>query len=416
MCKRQGLTRSPFIRSPLWLRISLLALVALVSPVCSTKLDAQILAKPSSEMMAGLQPFVDHHTLAGAVVLVANKDKVLSLTPIGYADLGAQKKMAPDTLFWIASMSKPMTATALMMLVDEGKVNVDDPVEKYLPEFKGQMYVAEKDENHILLKKPRHPILVRNILSHTSGLAHLSPMEKPAGPGNATYDVLSLADAVHGHAMSSLKFDPDSSFEYSNAGINTAGRIIEVVSKMPYEQFMAERLFKPLGMTDTTFIPTGEQLQRLAKSYMANPEKNGLKERPIHQLSYPLTNPRRAPMPAGGLFSTASDIMKFCQMILNNGVSGGKRYISEAALKAMTSKQTGDANKQNYGFGWSMADGTIGHGGAYKTDMTIDPKLGLITVFLVQQQGDWPNKDGGHILSVIRAKASTFGADTIKDK
>ena len=351
-------------------------------------------------MAACMQPFVDRHTLAGAVTLVATKEKVLSLAAVGYADVAAKEKMETNALFWIASMTKPMTATAFMMLVDEGKVDLNDPVEKYLPEFKGQMFAAEKSADHLLLTKPCHPILVRNILSHTSGLPPVSPMEHP------THDLLSLRDAVNSHAMSPLKFDPDSSYEYSNAGINTAGRIIEVVSGMPYEKFMEERLFKPLGMTDTTFVPTQEQVRRLAKSYKSNTARNGLEETTISQLSYPLTDSRRQPMPAGGLFSTASDVLKFCRLILNHGVYEGKRFISEAAIQRMTTKQTGDANKQSYGFGWGVGGNTFGHGGAYKTDLTINSQQGLITIFMVQQSGDWPTPDGKEILPTVHATAA----------
>jgi CubicO group peptidase (beta-lactamase class C family) len=138
---------------------------------------------------------VDRHTLAGAVALVATKDKVLAVATAGFADIAAQKAMAPDAIFWIASQSKPITATALMMLVDEGKVNVEDPVEKYLPEFRGQMVIAEQDDNHMLLKKPTHPVKVREILSHTSGFRFSSPMEQP------TLDGLPLRDAVRSHAL-----------------------------------------------------------------------------------------------------------------------------------------------------------------------------------------------------------------------
>ena len=179
-----------------------------------------------------LQPFVDSHTLAGAVVLVADRDKVLDLEAVGYADVAAKTPMKTDDLFWIASMSKPMTAAAFMMLVDEGKVKLDDPVEKYLPEFKDQWVIAEQDKDHMLLKRPTHPITVRNILSHTSGLPFTSAMETP------TLDLLPLRDAVRSYAMTPLQFEPDSKYQYSNAGINTAGRIIEVVSGMPYEEFL----------------------------------------------------------------------------------------------------------------------------------------------------------------------------------
>ena len=354
-------------------------------------------AAPS--LTASLQPFVDSHTLAGAVTLVASRDKVLGLEAVGYADVAAKRPMRTDCLFWIASMSKPITATALMMLVDEGKVNVDEPVEKYLPEFKGQCLAVEQDRHRVLLKKPRHPITVRNVLSHTSGLPFKSPMEQP------TLDLLPLAQAVRTYAVSPLQFEPDSKYQYSNAGINTAGRIIEVVSGMPYEEFLVKRLFAPLGMKDTCFRPNKEQLQRLAKSYGLNAAKTGLEEIPITQLKYPLDDPARQPMPAGGLFSTAADLSLFCRMILAGGTFGGKRYLSDKSLQQMTSPQTGPL-PESYGFGWDVdrKTGTFGHGGAYSTNMRIDPARQLVMIFLVQHAA-WPNNSGNGVLSAFQQAA-----------
>ena len=354
----------------------------------------------SANGIAGvLLPFVERHTLAGAVTLVASKDKVLSLEAVGWADIAMRKPMKTDALFWIASQSKPMTATALMMLVDEGKVNVEDPVENYLPEFKGQMLVVEQDQEHMLLKRPARPITVRDVLSHTSGLPFASRVEP-------RIDLHPLREAAISYALTPLKSQPGTRYDYSNAGINTAGRIIEVVSGMPYEQFMETRLFKPLGMKDTTFWPTEEQVSRLAKSYKPDAVRTGLEETTINQLTYPLTNRDRGPSPAGGLFSTAHDVARFCQMILNGGVLDGRRYVSEAAVKQMTSKQTGDAIKEGYGFGWSTGGGSFGHGGAYATHMGIDSQRGLITVFMVQHAG-FPG-DGGKSLGAFRQAAEAL--------
>ena len=339
---------------------------------------------------ASLQPFVDRHVLAGAVTLVASREKTLSVQAVGFADVAAKKRLSTDALFWIASQSKPMTAAALMMLVDEGKVNLEDAVERYLPEFKGQMVVVERDADHVLLRKPGHPIKVRELLTHTSGLPFKSPMEEP------TLDLLPLRDAVRIYALRPLQFEPGTKYDYSNAGINTAGRIIEVVSGFSYETFMEQRLFKPLGMKDTTFWPSSAQARRLAKSYQPNADQSGLEETTITQLRYPLTDRKRQPVPAGGLFSTAQDVGRFCQMILNGGVFNGKRYLSEAAITQMTSKQTGDMLKEGYGFGWSIHGTSFGHGGAYSTSMNVDPQRGLITVFMVQHAG-FPRQEGAAI-------------------
>jgi CubicO group peptidase (beta-lactamase class C family) len=215
-------------------------------------------AQTAEKLSGSVEPFVGRQELAGAVMLVADKEQVLAAEAVGWADIAGEKPMQTDSIFWIASQSKPITASALMMLVDEGKVNVNDPVEKYLPEFQGQMVVVEKDAEHVLLRRPQHPITVKNVLSHTSGLPFKSALEEP------TLDLFSLVARVRSYAMTPLDFEPDSKYQYSNAGINTAARIIEVVEDMPFEQFLDERLFQPLGMRDTTFWPSEEQVARIA--------------------------------------------------------------------------------------------------------------------------------------------------------
>jgi CubicO group peptidase (beta-lactamase class C family) len=355
---------------------------------------------------AYLQPLVSNHTIAGAVTLVATKDRTVYLKPIGYRDLASKAPMPADAMFWIASTSKPMTVTAVMMLVDEGKINLNDPVEKYLPEFNGQLVRAANPASPTGTPgeagpqaSPRlvpavHPILVREILSHTSGL----PFRSAAQPG--ALDLLPLKVAVKSFASEPLLFQPGTNYSYSNEGINTAARIIEVVTGMPYEQFMQERLFTPLGMKDTTFWPTTEQIGRLAKSYRLDKPTQNLAEQPIDQLTYPLDDRQhRYPMPAGGLFSTAADVSIFCKMILNGGVLNGKRYLSQTALHEMTTEQNGGLGKKSYGFGWSISASGFGHGGAYKNAMEIDVEKGRILVFMVQQNGPWGTAEGDGIVS-----------------
>lgn len=299
------------------------SLLAVLAGLASS---GSVFAETPASSAALLQPFVQKHELAGAVALVADKDKLLSVEAVGFADVAKGRAMKTDSVFWIASQSKPMTATAVMMLVDEGKIALDDPVEKYLPEFRGQRVVVEKDDNHTLLQKPAHPITIREVLSHMSGLPFKSAIEEP------TLDGLPLAAAVRSYAMTPLQTEPGTHYQYSNAGINTAARIIEVVAGVKYEDFMQRRLFGPLGMKDTTFWPSEAQARRVASSYRPDAGKTNLVEFPIDQLIYPLTDrTRRFPMPAGGLFSTARDTALFCRMLLNGGELNGRRYLSEAA-------------------------------------------------------------------------------------
>jgi len=353
--------------------LGLFAGLALCVPVC---------AQAQASAAAALQPFVDKHELAGAVALVADKDKVLSVEAVGFADIAGKQAMKADALFWIASQSKAMTATAVMMLVEEGKITLNDPVEKYLPEFRGQMVVAEKDNEHMLLRKPRHPITIREVLTHMSGLPFKSAIEEP------TLDGLPLAAAVRSYAMTPLQTEPGTHYQYSNAGINTAARILEVVSGMKYDDFMQRRLFDPFGMKDTTFWPTEEQARRIAKSYRPDDAKTNLVETRIDQLIYPLTDRvHRFPMPAGGLFSTAQDTALFCRMLLNGGKVDGTRYLSEAAFKELTKRQTPESVQESYGFGLSVGADSFGHGGAFATNMEIRPAKGLVLIWMVQHSG-----------------------------
>ena len=201
-----------------------------------------------------LQSFVEKHIASGVVALVANKDGVLALEKAGYASLANKPPIREDAAFWIASMSKSLTGTALMMLVDEGKVSLDDPVEKYIAEFKGQMVAGTGGTE--TPRPPKHPITVREIMDHTSGLVLAS--EKTLKRTQM------LKDDVAEYAAHPLRQEPGTKYEYNNCGINTGGRIIEVVSGLAYADFMQQRLLDPLGMKDTTCWPNEEQAARLA--------------------------------------------------------------------------------------------------------------------------------------------------------
>jgi CubicO group peptidase (beta-lactamase class C family) len=390
----------------------LILVLTLLSFPLSVQAQGSAPSEHSDAIRSYLQPLIDNHTLAGAVTLVATPDRILYLQAAGYRDLSVKATMPTNAMFWIASTSKSMTATAFMMLVDEGKVSLDDPVEKYLPEFHGQMVKVANDgkaqngqapsgsQTSSQLLAAIHPILVREILSHTSGL----PFRSSAQPG--ALDTLSLKDSVLSFAAEPLLFQPGTSYGYSNEGIDTAARIIEGVSGMPYEKFMQQRLFDPLGMKDTTFWPDAEQITRLAETYKLDPKIKDLVNVRISQLTYPLNDWRhRFPMPAGGIFSTATDLSKFCQMILNGGTLNGVRYLTPASLRMMTSVQNGGMEKRDYGFGWFVSKNGFGHGGAFNNAMDIDTTTGRIFIFMVQQDGPWGTSRGDAMIPTLERLA-----------
>ncbi len=387
----------PTLRAACFLAVSLVALrpASRAADFDETKLA---LIRP------GMQRFVDDHQIAGAVTVVGTPKGIVSLEAVGQRRLDSGDAMPKDALFRIASMTKPITATGILILADEGKLSVDDAVEKHLPEFRGQMLVAERKPDQLTLKKTPRPITLRDLLTHTSGLPAYPPgLSDLYRKRNRT-----LAESTLAVSQRPLEFEPGSRWSYSNSGIDTLGRVIEVVSGKDYETFLAERVFKPLHMKDTTFRPSKEQLRRLAGLYGLKDGKlvaapDALIGRPIEM---------RHPIPAGGLYSTSADQARFYRMMLNGGKLDGERILSPESVKAMTRVQTGDLKcgftpGMSHGLGFAvvrepqgvtamLSPGSFGHGGAFGTQSWADPKRGLFVILLIQRSG-LPNSDASEM-------------------
>ncbi|HEY2953163.1 MAG TPA: serine hydrolase domain-containing protein [Verrucomicrobiae bacterium] len=373
-----------------------------------------------AEVSKRMKAFVDDGTISGAVTLVARHDRILSLDAVGLADLKAEKPMRPDNLFWIASMTKPITAVAVLMLQDEGKLKVEDTVEKYLPEFRNQWLIQERTSNSLTLTRPARPITLRDLLTHTSGLGDVSSPRPDS----------TLAELVMAYAQQPLKFAPGSKWEYCNPGINTLGRIVEVVSGQKYEVFLDRRIFRPLGMKDTTFWPSSGQAKRLAKSYKPAKTGRGLEETDIYFIKGGLSDRKRTPYPAGGLFSTAGDMARFYQMALNAGTFNGRKIISKESIDLMTRTQSGEiktgfTDGMSWGFGFQvvkepqgvtgmLSPGAFGHGGAYATQSWADPKQDLILVLMIQRTG-FPNGDASPVRKAFQETAVAAANEHEKD-
>jgi CubicO group peptidase (beta-lactamase class C family) len=366
---------------------------------------------------AAMQRFVGEGQTAGAVTLIGGAEGAPEIQAVGRADVEKDLPMSTGTIFRVASMTKPITALAIMMLVDEGKLKVDDRVDKYLPEFAGQKLVAGKDGVNAILKDPSRPITVRDLLTHTSGLPDSMPPGLPAIDPKRN---MTLAEAVKFFAKRPLTFEPGSKWSYSNAGMAALGRIVEVVSDRSYDEFLRERLFAPLGMVDTTFYPTPEQMPRVAVTY---DRKDGKLVADDSSRVAP-TRDKRYPSPAGGLYSTAPDLAKLYRMLLHRGAVGGRRYLSEAGLAEMTRLQTGEiktgfTDGMGYGLGFgvvrtpsgvteALSPGTFGHGGAWGTQAWIDPKRGEFVVLLIQRNG-LGNSDASEIRREFQRAAFSGG-------
>ncbi|HZN34154.1 MAG TPA: serine hydrolase domain-containing protein, partial [Pirellulaceae bacterium] len=289
------------------LAIGCLLLVAAGSAAgFAAELDPQKLAAIAPRM----EQFVKEGTIAGAVTVVGNAQGIAQLDAVGLQSLESKQPMPRSAVFRIASMTKPITAIGIMQLQDQGLLSVEDPVEKHLPEFKGQLLIDSREGERVTLKKPPRPITIRDLLTHTSGL----PGGFPAGYSDLYFTRQhTLKEATLAQAQRPLEFEPGSKWAYCNAGIDTLGRIIEVKSGQKYEDYLAARVFKPLGMTDTSAYPDEKQLARLAGLY-------GQREGKLYFADYVLIGPTkgaRHPIPAGGLFSTGADLAKLYQAMLN---------------------------------------------------------------------------------------------------
>ncbi len=349
----------------------LLALLVVPSLCCaldSVKLDA---------IPAAMEQALAAKQAAGVVTLVMEKGKVVHHSASGMANVAKGKRMEKDALFWIASMTKSVNATAVMLLVDDGKLVLDSPASKWLPEL-AQVKLADGTA-------PLKPITLHMLLSHTAGIAF--PSRKPSD------GAISLKSYVASLIKTPLAFQPGSSYEYG-FGPTVAGRIIEIVSGMKYDEFLTKRLFLPLGMKDTQFNPDEAHRARIAQTYKTDEDTHKLVPgyNPFVTSDVSVTH---MPEPAGGLFSTAADMGRFYSMIASGGELDGVRFLSKKAVQDMTTPVTAGGKQLNYASGWqvntetqrvcsAMPVGSFGHGGAFATNGWIDPASDIVTVFLVQ--------------------------------
>lgn len=353
---------------------------------------------------AAMEKMMEQKEISGAVTVVVGKDKILHIESSGLANVAEKKPMTSDTLFWIASMTKPVTGVAVLMLQDEGKLKVSDAVEKYLPEFANLKTPSGKPAN----------LTITQILTHTSGLGEAS--------GPEAQKAKTLADLVPIWLATPMKYETGEKWQYTQSGINAASRIVEVVSGMSFDQFLEKRLFAPLGMKNTTFYPTDEQRANLVTAYA---KKEGALEMVPPR---PEFGPRdKPPQGNGGLYSTPRDYARFCQMLLNGGSLDGKKYLTADAMKYLSTPQTGDLptgffqpkNGKNYGWGLGtcvlkephdgvaqmLSPGTFGHGGAWGTQAWVDPVKGVAYVLMVQRS-NFPNSDASDVRQEFQTAAA----------
>jgi CubicO group peptidase (beta-lactamase class C family) len=346
-----------------------------------------------------LQELVDSGNVPGVVALVSQHGKVECSEAVGLANIEEKRPMRVDTVFQIMSMTKNFTGVAIMALVEDGKLELRRPVEDYLPEFRGIQVEQKLPNGSVELQAPHRPPTVWQLMSHTSGLGGDPDGELADNPRTLR---VPLDEAVKFYGHEHLQFEPGTRWRYSNMGIAALGRIIEVVSGQDYVQFMKARLLEPLGLKDTFFFPPADKRDRIALVYK---HVDGKLVRSGDEILAGDSAKYRAgakyPAPEFGLYSTAPDLLRFYQMLLNGGTYEGRRYLSRQSIDTMTRVFTPDVEPAghlggtSYGLTFEIvtkpagtlllhSPGTFGHGGAFGTEGWIDPANDLIRIELEQ--------------------------------
>ena len=368
----------------------------------------------SSERLArirtAMQRYVDKKLVPGVVTLVARRGRVVHLEAVGYRDAESQAPMTTDVIFRIASMTKPITSVAAMMLYEEGHFLLSDPISKWLPEFK-EMKVAvpvdegEKGATPYTLVPASRPITIKHLLTHTAGLANayrgLTQQEYTKASARQSPNE-TTADTIKRIAKLPLNFHPGDKWEYGPA-TDVVGRLVEVISGETLDEFFRKRIFAPLAMTDTYFYLPESKVSRLAALYQpdeANANRMKLTESPTKESRW-VKEPHVYFAGAGGLVSTVADYVKFHQMMLNGGELNGVRLLGRKTVELMTANHIGDLpvwlTGPGYGFGLGYSvvkdigetgqpgsAGNYGWGGAFCTYFWVDPTEELIGIMMTQ--------------------------------
>lgn len=352
-----------------------------------------------------MQKYIDDKLVPGVVTLVARKGKVVHFESQGFMDVDSGKAMRPDAMFRIASMTKPITSVALMMLWEEGAFQLRDPVSKFIPDFADQQVstTADASGNSGTLIPVQRPATIRDMLTHTAGMPN-------SYRGNTSYYASQAAvlpnDTLESYigrlAKMPLNYQPGEEWQYS-AATDVVGRLVEVISGQSLAEFMEERIFEPLGMTDTHFFLDDDKGGRLMSQYQPGPDSNQivLQDPGNNSSRWIDSENKRVFRGAGGLVSTPHDYLRFQQAMLNGGELDGARLLSPNTLDLMMENHTGDLDLwlpgpgMGFGLGWAvvedrgeaaspMSEGSVYWGGAYCTISWIDRENELIGILMTQ--------------------------------
>lgn len=371
----------------------LLSLGLLVSGCCQSKnsSDCKQYKQETHIVESALKPHVTSGELPGVIsVLIDEKASKQDIACIGWANVEEKRPISMDQMFMQCSQTKGFCGVTIAILVEEGKISLDDPVSKYLPEFKN-IKVAEKDKNgKVKLVPAKNEITIRMVMNHTAGFPFEIPTKKVKG-----WAGLSIQDTAKEAASQPIGFHPGTKSQYSNTGIDIGAAVIEVVTKKPWDVFLKERVLDPLGMENTTFNPTDAQLKNHISMYKIIKNKPAEFTLFNNWMPLPHNGPTVFPSAGAGLWTTANDQLKFYKMLMNLGVGeNGVRILKEETVKNLLATSTRPEKLGKYSLGLSVSnDGWFGHGGAWNTNCRVNWKNKQLQLWAVQllstKNGSW---------------------------
>lgn len=331
-----------------------------------------------------VEPYIKSGECPGAISILY-KDGVQETACIGWADVEKKIPMSLDRMFMQCSQTKGFCGVTIAILLEEGKLSLDDPVAKYLPEFENLKVAVKDEKGNTTLVPAKNTLTVRMVMNHTGGFPFEIPSKQKLGwPG------LSLQDTAREAAANPILFEPGTKAQYSNTGIDIGAAVIEKITGKPWDVFLKERVLDPLGMKDTTFNPTDEQLARSISMYEMQEGKPAKFKLFDKWMPLPHNGPAVHPSAGAGLWTTAADQLKFYKMLMNLGVGdNGVRILKEDTVKNVLATSTRPEGLGTYSLGlWTRADGeTLGHGGAWGTSCTVNWKKRQLTLWVVQNTG-----------------------------
>lgn len=400
---------------PMKNKLMILLAAGLVLAGCVEEADKQPASSNTTYARDAIQKYIDSGELPGAISILY-KDGVQETACLGYSDVAKKRPIRLNDAFMQCSQTKGFCGVTVAMLVEEGKVNLDDPVSKYLPEFKTLWVKTAQKDGTVLLTKAKNVLTVRMVMNHTGGFPFEIPAKQGAIPGGGWSGGMPIRSVAATAAAMPLLFEPGTKMQYSNTGIDIGAAVVETVTGKKWDVFLKERVLDPLGMKESSFKPTDAQLAHQIEMYTVQDKQPAKYQSYAAMQQRPYNDDHVFPSAGAGLWTTAADQYKFYKMLMNLGVGdNGVRILKEETVRTLLATSSRDKKFGGYSLGLAVSgDGWFGHGGAWGTNCMVNPDKKQLKLWVVQLTGKfrpWDSVRGKMMDTFFQAKLDNSAAD-----